>query len=78
MRGNHFLVHTHKKDLPQSTCIFHLLKYVVNKSFSVSHFTSLFFAETETIFCALAPLITHQKLSLFIHQKLFWDIECVY
>jgi len=29
MRGNHFLVHGHKKDLPQITCIFHLLKYVV-------------------------------------------------
>ena len=30
MRGNHFLVHGHKKDLPHITCIFHLLKYVVN------------------------------------------------
>jgi len=30
MRGNHFLVHRHKKDLPQIICIFHLLKYVVN------------------------------------------------
>ena len=29
MRGNHFLVHGHKKDLPHITCIFHLLKYVV-------------------------------------------------
>jgi len=28
MRGNHFLVHGHKKDLPYITCIFHLLKYV--------------------------------------------------
>ena len=28
MRGNHFLVHGHKKDLPHITCIFHLLKYV--------------------------------------------------
>jgi len=35
MRGNHFLVHGHKKDLPHSTCIFHLLKYVV-KYFLVS------------------------------------------
>jgi len=30
VRGNHFLVHGHKKDLPHITCIFHLLKYVVN------------------------------------------------
>jgi len=30
IRGNHFLVHGHKKDLPHITCIFHLLKYVVN------------------------------------------------
>jgi len=30
MRANHFLVHGHKKDLPYITCIFHLLKYVVN------------------------------------------------
>ena len=29
MRGNHFLVHGQKKDLPPITCIFHLLKYVV-------------------------------------------------
>ena len=38
---------------------FHLFKYVVNKSFSVSHFTSQFFAETQIIFSiifALAPL----------------------
>ena len=35
MRGNHFLVHGHKKDLPRITCIFHLLKYVV-KFFLVS------------------------------------------
>jgi len=35
MRGNHFLVHGHKKDLPHITFIFHLLKYVV-KSFLVS------------------------------------------
>ena len=37
MRGNHFLVHGHKKELPHIACIFHLLKYVVN-FFSVSHF----------------------------------------
>jgi len=29
MRGNHFLVHGHKKDLSHITCSFHLLKYVV-------------------------------------------------
>ena len=29
MRGNHFLVHRHKKDFPHITCFFHLLKYVV-------------------------------------------------
>jgi len=29
MRGNHFLVHGHKKDFPHITCISHLLKYVV-------------------------------------------------
>jgi len=46
MRGNHFLVHGHKKDLPHNTCIFHLLKYVVKIIFSVSHFTSHFFAKT--------------------------------
>jgi len=38
MRGNHFRVHGHKKDLPHITGIFHLLKYVV-KFFSVSRFT---------------------------------------
>ena len=27
MRGNHFLVHGHKKDLHHITRIFHLLKY---------------------------------------------------
>jgi len=43
MRGNLFLVHGHNKDLPQITWIFHLFKYVVNESFSVSHFTSQFF-----------------------------------
>ena len=48
MRGNHFLVHEHKKDLPHITCIFHLFKYVVNKSFSVRQFTLQFFAETLT------------------------------
>ena len=35
MRGNHFLVHGHKKELPHVTCIFQLLKYVV-KLFLVS------------------------------------------
>jgi len=37
IRGNHFLVHGHKKDLPHITYIFHLLKYVV-KYFLVSAF----------------------------------------
>jgi len=35
MRGTHFLVHGHKKDLLHITCIFHLLKNVV-KIFLVS------------------------------------------
>jgi len=35
IRGNHFLVHGHKKDLLHITCIFHLLKYEV-KFFFVS------------------------------------------
>ena len=35
MKGNHFLVNGHKKDLPHITCIFHLWKYVV-KHFLVS------------------------------------------
>ena len=35
LRGNHFLVHGHKKDLPHITCTFHILKYVV-KFFLVS------------------------------------------
>jgi len=35
MRGNPFLAHGHKKDLPHFTCIFYLLKYVV-KIFLVS------------------------------------------
>jgi len=70
MRGNHFLVHGHKKDFPHITCIFYLLKYVVKDFFSVSHFTSHFFANLldsylnnisryvlfNPIFCALAPL----------------------
>ena len=43
-RENHFRVHGHTKDLPHNTCIFHVFKYVVN--FSVSHFTSHFFAKT--------------------------------
>jgi len=30
MRGNHFLVHGHKKDLPPNTCIFHLSKICSN------------------------------------------------
>ena len=30
MRGNHFLVHGHKKDLPHITCIYHLFKFDVN------------------------------------------------
>jgi len=29
MRGNHFRVHGHKKDLPHITCIFHVFKYVI-------------------------------------------------
>jgi len=37
IKGNHFRVHGHKKDLPHITCIFHVFKYVVN-FFSVSHF----------------------------------------
>jgi len=49
MRGNHFLVHGHKKDLPHITCIFHHLKYVVKTFFSVSDFTSHFFAKTLTL-----------------------------
>ena len=43
MRGNHFLVYGHKKDLPHITCIFHILKYVV-KTLLVSailHYISL-------------------------------------
>ena len=43
MRGNHFLVHGHKKDLPHITCIFHLLKYVV-KTFlllAILHYISM-------------------------------------
>ena len=48
MRGNHFLVHGHKKDLPPITCIFHLLKYVVKICFSVSHITLHFLAKTLT------------------------------
>jgi len=35
VRGNLFLVHGHKQDLPYITCIFHLFKYVV-KFFLVS------------------------------------------
>jgi len=35
MRGNPFLVHGHKKDLPHITCIFHRFEYVV-KTFLVS------------------------------------------
>jgi len=46
MRGNHFLVHGHKKDLPHITCIFHIFKYVVKIVFSVSHITLHFFAKT--------------------------------
>ena len=39
MRGTYFLVHGHKKDLPQITCILHHFKYVVNEILSVNHFT---------------------------------------
>jgi len=48
--GKSFSCPRTQNDLPQITCIFHLFKYVVNKSFtcSVSHFTSQFFAETLT------------------------------
>ena len=48
MRGNRFLVHGHKKDLHYMTCLFHIFKNVVKKMFSVSHFTSHFFAKTFT------------------------------
>jgi len=48
MRGNHFRGHGHKRGLPHSTCIFHDFKYVVESFFSVSHFTSHFFAKTLT------------------------------
>jgi len=42
MKGNHFLVHGHKKDLPHITRIFHLLKYVVTFFVSaISHHISL-------------------------------------
>ena len=36
MRGNNFLVHRHKKDLPHITCIFHLFKYEAKSFFLVS------------------------------------------
>jgi len=48
MRGNHFLVHGHKKDLPYISRIFHLSKYVVKKVFSVGSFTSHVFGKTLT------------------------------
>jgi len=64
MRGNHCLVHGHKKDLPRITCIFHLFKYVVRHIFSVSDISLLrllpksYFkiSSFKIIFCALAPL----------------------
>ena len=36
MRGTHFLVDGHKKDLPHITCIFHLFKYMQSRIFLVS------------------------------------------
>ena len=41
MKGNHFLVHGHKKDLPHITCIFHLSIHVVKFFCSVSHFNHI-------------------------------------
>ena len=76
MRGNHFLVHGHKKDLPYITCIFHLLKYVVKICLvsAILHHISLlrllpksyfFKVLFNPIFCALAPL----KLDFLSNQK---------
>jgi len=48
MRGNHVRVQGHKKNLPHITFIFHVFKYVVKIYFSISHFTSHFFAKTLT------------------------------
>ena len=33
IRGNHFLVHGHKTDIPHITCIFHLLKFLICSQF---------------------------------------------
>jgi len=41
IRGNHFLVHRHKKDLPPITCIFSSFKICSQNFLSFSHFTSL-------------------------------------
>jgi len=66
--GEHIFLSTDTKRIYLKLhAFFHLFEYVVNKSLSVSHFTSQFFAETymyhilrsllfNPIFCALAPL----------------------
>jgi len=51
-KGESFFVHWHKKDLPHITCIFYLLKYVVN--FVRSCLRKVLF---NPIVCALALLI---------------------
>ena len=60
MRGNHFLVHGHKKNLPHITCIFHLLKYVVKfclMSAILHHISSLrLLPKSYFKISALAPL----------------------
>ena len=76
-KGNHFLVYGHKKDLPDITSIFHLLKYEV-KFFLVSailHHISLLrllpksYLKISTlnfnpIFCALASFRTRRWSSV--------------
>ena len=46
LRGNHFLVPGHKKDLPLFLSIFHLYKYVVIICLRVRHSVLLSFTKT--------------------------------
>jgi len=84
MRGNHFLVHGHKKHLPHIKCIFHFFKYVV-KTFLVSailHYISLLrllpksyfkISTFQPNFCALAPLSKY-----FVHITMCPDLRIMY
>jgi len=81
LRGNHVLVHGHKKDLPHITCIFYLFKYVVN-NFLVSaifHHISLVRLLPQSYFKISTFQPNFLCSSSFKHgfcMKLMFDVKC--